>query len=80
MTMSLVEHYFANLIRFDKDIPGEPNKNGLSQEVVDAINECYYYLANTLFISREDLDHYLKKYHDWDRSEEGWWNKDETKV
>ena len=78
--MSLVEHYFENLIHFDKDCPGEPNKQGLSQEVIDAIEECYFYVCNRIFINRDDLDDYLKEHHDWDRSEKGWWNKDETQV
>lgn len=79
INMSTAEHYFANLIHFDKDIPGEPNKKALPQEVVEAIDNCYYYLTNILFINREDLDEYLKKHQNFDRSEKGWWNNVHSK-
>ena len=76
--MSLVEHYFENLIFFDKDSPGEPNKEGLSQEVIDAIETCYFYVCNRVFINRDDIDNYMKEWHDFDRSERGWRNADDN--
>ena len=54
--MSNEEHLFENLIYHDKDIPGEPNTKGLSQEVLDTVKTCYYYVVYNLFGSRERLD------------------------
>lgn len=65
--MSNAEHYFENLIYHDKDVLGEPNKKGLSQEVIDAIEICYYYVVYNMFGSREYLDEYLLKEHHFDR-------------
>ena len=42
--MSNVEHYFENLIFHGHDINGEPNKNSLSKEVQEAVEECAQYI------------------------------------
>lgn len=42
--MSPIEHYFENLLTIGSDIKGEPNKNVLSKEVQEAIEECAYYI------------------------------------
>ena len=42
--MSNVEHYFENLIFSGKDCKGEPNKNSLSKEVQEAVEECAQYI------------------------------------
>ena len=46
--MSNVEHYFENLLFHGHDIEGEPNKNALSTEVQDAIEQCVNYVKYTL--------------------------------
>ena len=38
--MTNVEHYFENLLFHGQDIKGEPNKNSLSKEVQEAVEEC----------------------------------------
>lgn len=45
--MSNVEHYFENLLFHDHDIKGEPNKNVLSKEVQDAVEQCANYIKYT---------------------------------
>ena len=42
--MSNVEHYFENLLFNGKDCKGEPNKNSLSKEVQEAVEECAQYI------------------------------------
>lgn len=42
--MSPVEHYFENLLTMGSDIKGEPNKNALSKEVQEAVEECASYI------------------------------------
>ena len=46
--MSPIEHYFENLIFHGSDIKGEPNKNALSKEVQEAIEECAVYVKYNL--------------------------------
>ena len=45
--MSNVEHYFENLLFHGHDIKGDPNKNALSKEVQDAIEQCAIYIKYT---------------------------------
>lgn len=42
--MTNVEHYFENLLFHGQDIKGEPNKNSLSKEVQEAVEECVQYI------------------------------------
>ena len=42
--MSNVEHYFENLLFYGHDIKGEPNKNALSKDVQEAVEECADYI------------------------------------
>ena len=42
--MSNVEHYFENLLFHGHDINGESNKNALSREVQDAVEQCVNYI------------------------------------
>jgi len=46
--MSEVEHYFENLIHFGKDIEGNDNKDFLSKEVQEAVEECALYIRSLL--------------------------------
>ena len=59
--MTRAEHYFENLIYDGKDVSGEPNKNGLSEEVQNTIEMCYDYVLHDIFIDRENLDDFLKR-------------------
>ena len=45
--MRNVEHYFENLLFHEHDIKGEPNKNALSKEVQDAVEQCVNYIKYT---------------------------------
>ena len=47
--MSNVEHYFENLLFHGHDIKGEPNKNALSKEVQDAVEQCVNYIKYTYY-------------------------------
>lgn len=63
--MSNVEHYFENLLFHGHDIKGEPNKNALSKEVQDAVEQCAIYIKytyndvernnNSDMVSRDDV-------------------------
>ena len=46
--MSEVEHYFENLIHYGKDISGNENKDFLSKEVQEAVEECALYIRSLL--------------------------------
>jgi len=46
--MSEVEHYFENLIHLGKDIEGNDNKDFLSKEVQEAVEECALYIRSLL--------------------------------
>lgn len=43
--MSPIEHYFENLLTMGKDCNGDPNKNALSKEVQEAVEECASYIS-----------------------------------
>lgn len=53
--MSNLEHYFENLLYYGADISGEPNKNALSKEQQEAVEECAMYVIYTIFCGREDF-------------------------
>jgi hypothetical protein len=53
--MSNLEHYFENLLHHGADIKGEPNKNALSKEQQEAVEECATYVIYTIFCGREDF-------------------------
>ena len=46
--MSEVEHYFENLIHFGKDIEGNDNKDFLSKEVQEVVEECALHIRSLL--------------------------------
>ena len=46
--MSEVEHYFENLIHFGKDVEDNVNKDFLSKEVQEAVEECALYIKSLL--------------------------------
>ena len=54
--MTNVEHYFENLIFEGEDCGGHNwNKNELSAEVQQAVDECVQHLLYSLFCGREEF-------------------------
>lgn len=46
--MSEVEHYFENLIHYGKDVSSNENKDFLSKEVQEAVEECALHIRSLL--------------------------------
>lgn len=44
--MTSIEHYFENLLYHGKDVKGDPNKNALSEEEINAVEECASYILS----------------------------------
>lgn len=42
--MTCLEHYFENLLNHGEDIKGEPNKNALTKEQQEAVEQCAQYI------------------------------------
>ena len=42
--MTCIEHYFENLLLHNEDIKGDLNKNELSKEVQEAVEQCAQYI------------------------------------
>ena len=57
--MSNLEHYFENLLFMGKDVNGDWNKNSLTKEEQNAVEECAQYVLYTLFCGRDELKDYL---------------------
>ena len=57
--MSNLEHYFENLLYHGRDVQADVNKNSLSKEQQDAVEQCAQYVLYTLFNGREDFDDYI---------------------
>ena len=53
--MSNIEHYFENLLFYGEDVTGNPNKNALTKEEQNAVEECASYVLYTLFCGRAHL-------------------------
>lgn len=51
--MSNLEHYFENLLFYGYDISGDLNRNELSKEQREAVEECADYVIYSLFGNRE---------------------------
>ena len=62
--MSNLEHYFENLLFDGRDIPGDWNKNALSEEQQSAVEECADYVIWSLFDSRERFLRIIHLYSD----------------
>lgn len=60
--MSCAEHYFENLLFYDKDCRDEPNKKNISEIEQKTIEMCYQYVLYSLFYGREDFNKFLKEY------------------
>ena len=61
--MTCAEHYFENLLYFDKDTNGDVNKNKLSKEVQEAIEMCYQYVVYSLFFNDKDFKEFMDRRH-----------------
>lgn len=61
--MSNEEHYFENLLYHGHDVKRNPNKNGLSKEVQEAIEMCAQYVLYSLYCGHE---HFLDE-HEYDK-------------
>ena len=59
--MSTLEHYFENLLFDGCDIEGDLNKNTLSKEQQEAVEECAQYVLYSIFLNREDFMEYVKE-------------------
>ena len=57
--MSNLEHYFENLLYHGRDVQADVNKNSLSKEQQDAVEQCAQYVLYTLFNGREDFEDYI---------------------
>lgn len=57
--MSNLEHYFENLLYDGRDVQADVNKNSLSKEQQDAVEQCAQYVLYTLFNGREDFEDYI---------------------
>ena len=53
--MSNLEHYFENLLFMGKDVNGDWNKNSLTEEEQNAVEECAQYVLYTLFCGQDEL-------------------------
>lgn len=65
--MSNLEHYFENLLFDGRDIPGDWNKNALSEEQQKAVEECADYIVYGLF---GDRGIFLRWLNEWSEPEE----------
>ena len=66
--MTNVEHYFENLLYHGHDIKGEPNKNALSKEVQDAVEQCVNYIKYTYENGERKTGKWVRQtddYHDY---------------
>jgi hypothetical protein len=57
--MSNLEHYFENLLYLGKDIGDDINKNELSKEQQEAVEECANYALCNIFAGRDDFKTYM---------------------
>lgn len=57
--MSNLEHYFENLLFLGKDVNGDWNRNSLTKEEQNAVEECAQYVLYTLFNGRNELKTHL---------------------
>lgn len=53
--MSNIEHYFENMLFYGEDTTGNPNKNALTKEEQNAVEECASYVLYSLFCGRMDF-------------------------
>ena len=53
--MSNTEHYFENLLFYGEDVKGDWNKNALSEDAQEAVEECADYVLYTLFLNRDEF-------------------------
>ncbi len=57
--MSILEHYFENLLYLSGDIGDDVNKNQLSKEQQEAVEECAIYVLCNIFKGRDDFRLYM---------------------
>lgn len=57
--MSNLEHYFENLLFQGCDVADDVNKNQLSKEQQEAVEECVNYVLYTIFAGRDDFKTYM---------------------
>ena len=53
--MTCTEHYFENLLFYGEDVKGDWNKNALSEDAQEAVEECADYVLYTLFNGRDEF-------------------------
>ena len=58
--MSNLEHYFENLLYHGKDVQSDVNKNFLSKEQQDAVEQCAQYVLYSIFENREQFCRFMK--------------------
>jgi hypothetical protein len=58
--MSNIEHYFENMLFYGEDTTGNPNKNALTKEEQNAVEECASYVLYTLFCGRADFVDFVR--------------------
>ena len=59
--MSNLEHYFENLLYLGKDVYDDINKNQISKEQQEAVEECVNYVLCNIFAGRDDFRAYIQK-------------------
>lgn len=62
--MSNLEHYFENLLFQGCDVADDVNKNKLSKEQQEAVEECVNYVLCNIFTGRDDFREYMHKTYD----------------
>ena len=62
--MSNLEHYFENLLFQGCDTANDVNKNSLSKEQQEAVEECVNYVLCNIFAGRDDFREYMHKMYD----------------
>lgn len=58
--MNCVEHYFENLLFDGEDIKGNPNKNALTKDQQEAVEDCMNYVLYTIFNDRTDFKDFIE--------------------
>ena len=59
--MSNLEHYFENLLFQGSDIGNDVNKNQISKEQQEAVEECVNYVLCNIFAGRDDFRAYIQE-------------------
>lgn len=59
--MSVLEHYFENLLYHGEDVYGGINKQALTQDVQNAVEVCAQYVIYSLFGNRKAFEKFINK-------------------